>query len=180
MKRMSLFALLMPAVANGAECSTIEIRSRHCDVQVRAGQLQVPEDVRQRRVGDRLVLETDADQATIQVPRVALLIDLHAGDVDVQGVFREIELRTASGDIKLDADAERVDIKTLSGDVRLEGAVADLDVEAISGNLELRLRQVQTKRMRSQTTNGSISLRSNPLPQSVDVQTVNGIRELLR
>lgn len=107
----------------------------------------------------------------LSVPRgVRVIIAGTSGDIELDDIAGDVEIRSSSGDISLSRLGGRAIVETLTGDVSVRSGVSDLRVITTSGDVEAgEVRGAADVR----TTSGSIQIDAARASR-VAVQTISG------
>lgn len=114
---------------------------------------------------NRLEIKTISGDVNINVPiNTRLVLTSVSGDIEVEKIKSEFEIRTVSGDVELDEIEGVASINTISGDVEGKNLTGNFMVKSKSGDIDLSFRASDQGEF--ETASGDISI---TLPKDADL-----------
>ena len=104
--------------------------------------------------GSRLILEAVSGDVTASGSQGEIEATSVSGDVDVSGGVGEVSVESVSGSVHAAQINGNLRAESVSGDARVETVIGNLEATSVSGNI--RLIDVKSKDVRSETVSGNI------------------------
>ena len=105
--------------------------------------------------GSRLILEAVSGDVTASGSQGEIEATSVSGDVDVSGGVGEVSVESVSGSVHAAQINGNLRAESVSGDARVETVTGNLEATSVSGNI--RLIEVKSKDVRSETVSGNIT-----------------------
>jgi hypothetical protein len=105
--------------------------------------------------GSRLILEAVSGDVTASGSQGEIEATSVSGDVDVSGGVGEVSVESVSGSVHAAQINGNLRAESVSGDARVETVTGNLEASSVSGNI--RLVDVKSKDVRSETVSGNIT-----------------------
>ena len=166
-------AILSEAEKNNAEIETsekelyIDVTSKKCNIacfnrKISKIELYIPENY-----DKELKIEgTSGDIKISEFKNMNVEINQSSGDTEITNVKKAI-INASSGDIKIDTIIENAELKTSSGDITAD-KIGNANLKTSSGDIELK--EAQTASIT--TTSGDIKV--NTIEESAELETTSG------
>ena len=96
-----------------------------------------------------------------------------SGAIEVNGAFQRADLSSISGAVRMENTAvnSRLDASTTSGSMNISGSFDRADASSVSGTINL---SGTFNRLDAGSTSGAVSVRSETIPELIDISTVSG------
>jgi len=104
--------------------------------------------------GSRLILEAVSGDVTASGSQGEIEATSVSGDVDVSGGVGEVSVESVSGSVHAAQINGNLRAESVSGDARVETVTGNVEATSVSGNI--RLIEVKSKDVRSETVSGNI------------------------
>lgn len=136
------------------------------DMEIEAESLKVPLE------SDEVKLKTiSGDISTHGIKAVQVMLISTSGDVEFEGICKNITATSKSGDINIDGACTNVTAASNSGDVAANGAFVDIMATSLSGDINLDVKDSGTCRLESKS--GDVELTGATLDE-VQISTFSG------